>query len=643
MGRFDNGPEKPRRADEPYGSAESALQAVTEELQIIQRNLLGSLQDDIKRLQGEKIRLADDIKRLQEQKEQLQGGKQIDELQVLMRQLAQVLGNHISVQLQSSLERLVNESSGNTTLQSGTYTQTQNQESESVSNAFNNAFHTLQQDLEDYQSSLSQQLSRMSLQQEQGEAILVELVNRLKQELENTARGNTRTNPQFNEQFDEQSDFLANQQLAEFEPVREVDYVEDSANTEEQTPQQDAFSPNLLEATPTVIPPPNDTTTATATVRGANVSLPETSPQTVPETTRQPVITQPPLPGQIDVFWQRPKGLLLIGLSAIATSIYNVAIKAIFQDNSQIFGVFNLEQLISPTLGNCLFVLMLRMLVVVPLMLVLAPILHPRVWNDLQNLIEAFRSSRTQNNLTARRVLMLSIVSGCFLFLSQVMLYIAIGQLAAGMAIALLFVYPIISGLLSWLLFRESPSRFRTFAYGIIILGIFLVLGGSSSSTGNVSLGSITGIIAGVSFSFYVILTRICAARLHPVSFTLINFVTMLFLCFISLLIPLPVGLKLDINNEANFLELILSAFILGVLTLCGYLLNNFGIRKLGATRAGLISATVPALTVIFAGIIIQETLPFMQVLGVLLVTFGAAAFSIEKLKQQRVKANRSS
>ena len=82
MGRFDNGPEKSRRASEPYGSAESALQAVTEELQIIQRNLLKSLQDDVKRLQGEKIRLADDIKRLQEEKEQLQGGRHIDELQL---------------------------------------------------------------------------------------------------------------------------------------------------------------------------------------------------------------------------------------------------------------------------------------------------------------------------------------------------------------------------------------------------------------------------------------------------------------------------------------------------------------------------------------------------------------------------------
>jgi drug/metabolite transporter (DMT)-like permease len=627
MGRFDNGPEKSRRAGEPYGSAESALRAVTEELQIIQRNLLKSLQDDVKRLQGEKIRLADDIKRLQEEREHLQGGRQIDELQVLMRQLAQVLGNHISVQLQASLEKLVSSSTGNTTLQSGTYSTTHFQESESISNAFNNAFNTLQQDLEDYQSSLSQQLSRMSLQQEQGEAILVELVDRLKRELQATTTEDT------------QADFEVDEQLEEVDNIQEVDYVEDSNVIQEELPQQEPFPTSLLEEPENIIHKATDTTTATSTVRGANVSLPETSPQGVPEVNTEAPTPSQPLSRQVEGFRQRPKGLLLIALSAVATSIYNVAIKAIFN------GVFDLEQLISPTLGNCLFVLMLRMLVVVPMMLVLSPILHPRVWYDLQNLIDSVKASPNPTTVTARRVLMLSVISGCFLFLSQVMLYLSIAQVVTGMAIALLFVYPIVSGLLSWLLFRDIPSKFRAFAYFMIVLGIVLVLGGASSDTGNVTFGSITGISAGISFAFYVILTRICASRLHPVSFTLINFATMLFLCFITLcfitiLLPLPSGWSLEINS-VNFLELILSTFILGVLTLCGYLLNNFGIRKLGATRAGLISSTVPALTVVFAGIIIQETLPFIQIIGVLLVTFGAAAFSIEKLQQQRVKGNR--
>jgi len=38
---------------------------------------------------------------------------------------------------------------------------------------------------------------------------------------------------------------------------------------------------------------------------------------------------------------------------------------------------------------------------------------------------------------------------------------------------------------------------------------------------------------------------------------------------------------------------------------------------------------------VIFAGLIIQENLDIVQILGVLLVTFGAAAFSFETMRNQ--------
>jgi drug/metabolite transporter (DMT)-like permease len=95
--------------------------------------------------------------------------------------------------------------------------------------------------------------------------------------------------------------------------------------------------------------------------------------------------------------------------------------------------------------------------------------------------------------------------------------------------------------------------------------------------------------------------------------------------------------------NPVYFLELVLCAFLLGVLTLLGYLLNNFGIRKIGGSRAAIIGATIPALTVIFAGFIIQETLQLEQALGVLLVTFGAVGFCFEKIRNQTKPYNKSS
>ncbi|MBD2560348.1 MULTISPECIES: EamA family transporter [Nostoc] len=328
-------------------------------------------------------------------------------------------------------------------------------------------------------------------------------------------------------------------------------------------------------------------------------------------------------------------GLLLIVLSAVVSSLYNVAIKVIFHEGSQIFGVLEVERLLPPTLGNTLLILTLRFMVVVPLMVLLSPILHPTLWQDLENLANSVRGNPTSANAATKRILMLSVVSGCFLFLSQVLIYIAIAQVTTGMAIALFFVYPMVSGLLSWFLFRDRPGIFRIGAIAAICCGELLVLGGSpNTGMGNTSMGSIAAILSGVAFAAYIILTRVCASKMHPVTFTLINFATMLLLSFICLMLPLPSSWNLLID-PSKMLELVLSAFILGVLTLAGYLLNNVGIGKLGASRSAIIGGSIPVLTVIFAGVIIQENLDIVQILGVLLVSFGAAAFSFETMRNQ--------
>ncbi|MCC5660558.1 EamA family transporter [Nostoc sp. XA010] len=333
-------------------------------------------------------------------------------------------------------------------------------------------------------------------------------------------------------------------------------------------------------------------------------------------------------------------GLLLIVLSAVLSSLYNVAIRVIFHEGSQIFGVLEVERLLPPTLGNTLLILTLRFMVVVPLMVLLSPILHPTLWQDLENLANSVRGNSTAANTATKQILLLSVVSGCFLFLSQLLIYIAIAQVTTGMAIALFFIYPMVSGLLSWFLFRDRPTIFRISAIAAICCGELLVLGGSPNpGMGNTSMGSSAAILSGVAFAAYIILTRVCASKLHPVTFTLINFATMLLLSFICLMLPLPSSWNLVVDTS-KMLELVLSAFILGVLTLAGYLLNNVGISRLGGSRSALIGGTIPVLTVIFAGLIIQENLDIVQILGVLLVTFGAAAFSFETMRNQVKPSN---
>ncbi len=656
MGPFEKQPENPQ---DPYGAAEAALRSVTEELQIIQHNLLKSLQEDVNRLQTEKIRLSDDIKRLQVEKEHLLQGRHIGEQQALVRQLAQVLANHISSQLQSSLENLATQATQRASIESiaPSLTDTKhslstkaNERTEQLLGGLDDtltiAFNTLQQELKNYQSSFSQQLSRMQSQQQRGEAILAELVNRLHRELEKTAETPSST------MEEAQPPLFEPTRLQQGHSVEAVTHVQLDSSPRPSTPltpvppedyrlgsRGEELTPVILQREGSHSPPKKATPVSSPTSKRRSANDTTFVPPTRPASEQQTVPRPPSMPmGNLS---SGSIGLWLIVLSTVVSSLYNVAIKVIFHPNFHIFGVFEVERLISPTLGNSLLILMLRMLVVVPLMLLLAPILHPRVWQDLENLLDSVRSRHTSNNIATKQVLVLSILSGCFLFLSQVLIYLAIGQVATGIAITLFFVYPMLSGLLSWFLFRDRLTLSGSGAIAFIGLGELLVLEGSTSiSTGNISLGSTTAIASGIAFAFYVVLTRMCATKLHPITFTLINFVTMLLLSLLSLMLPLPDRWGLQLNST-NLLELILSAFILGVLTLCGYLFNNFGIRKVGANRAAIFAAIVPALTVIFAGFIIQEALEPVQVLGVLLVTCGIGAFSLDKIRN-RVKHSRN-
>ena len=739
MGRFEKRPENPRIRGELSRAAENALWDVVEDLENLQQNLLRSLQEDVKRLETEKNRLSGDIQRLIEEKENLQQSRQITEQQVLIRQLAEVLAKHISSQLQSSLKTLATQSVEHNSSDSSALQNTQlnnnaiNEIGQNVTNMLDSldgtvtiAFNSLLQELKNYQGDLSQQLSRMYSQQQQGEAILAEFVNRLRSEVEKnrdansvkTTTGGAPTVLQLSDNL--RGEAITHQngssekspQRIMVEPVALIPH--ESAHSDSTSAANAVILSSPIDNTskpssfvnpdlPTVIPDnktpepssfvnPDTSAADKASVPSSFVSLdtpsedpnselgailtskvltapslgdPKPEPLSVltpnlptgrpptpklrRETTpRQPTTPEQPITPQQQITprqqrsrtspnWSQLQiGFLFIALSTVVSSLYNVAIKAIFFTASNPLAGLPTQQLIFPTLGNIFLILMLRLLVVVPLMLLLSPILHPPIWQELENLFASLGANATPTQNKTKQALSLSVISGCLLFVSQVFIYIAIGEVTTGMAIALFFVYPVMSVFLSWFLFQERPNSLVTGAMAAIFCGELLVLGSQSTGVNNTSLGSTTAILSGIAFAIYVILTRICATKLklHPVSLTLINFTTMLLLSLICLIIPLPGNLNVAISSY-NILELVLSAFILGVLTLCGYLFNNFGIRKLGSPFSSLIGATVPILTVIFAGIMLQESLNIVQVIGVILVTLGAASISWKKTPNQ--------
>lgn len=74
------------------------------------------------------------------------------------------------------------------------------------------------------------------------------------------------------------------------------------------------------------------------------------------------------------------------------------------------------------------------------------------------------------------------------------------------------------------------------------------------------------------------------------------------------------------------------SGIWLGLLTLISYVLNNFAIRYAGASLASIIGATGPVMTALFGFFLIGEQLAGNQIFGMLVVTAGVVALSLERM-----------
>lgn len=330
----------------------------------------------------------------------------------------------------------------------------------------------------------------------------------------------------------------------------------------------------------------------------------------------EPPATPPTPPRQASAF---TTGVILILISSLMFSLQNVVVRVILKEQP-IFGIFKLGGFITPSPGNSLLILAMRMLFVVPLMaFIVAPWRYPNTWRDIKQLANPEQRGR-----------LFSVVgSGFFLFLSQFFIYIALGNIPTGVATTIFFIYPTVTILLAWALFNEKPTFLLVLATISIYIGGYLTIpttGFVSRTSGNVGLGVATAAISGIAFAIYVILIKV--SKWHPIPFSVVNFSTILVLSVTVMpFVPHKV-------SPANWSALWIGALVLTVTTLIGYLLNNIGVPMIGPALASVIGASGPALTGIIALVVIQEKLNILQILGVVLVTVWVLGISVENTKK---------
>lgn len=553
-------------------AAEALLRAMTQDVENLRQSLLVGLPEDIERLKKEKSLLIEELKNLQQERQQ-----QVHQQQQLIQQIAPALANQLIELIMQRLNQLSDSSQVTTleptpaqenrhkqlsSLKTSDYNENAHQLIASLDSTLRTTFTTLQEDLSSYQSSLSRQLGQMHTLEQQGETFLRILVNRIRETIE------------------AESSALENTSKPHLNP----------------SPQ---------------------------TANGENIS--EHYPQSVPAMTlvqsSESAVALQESQLQVPAAWKQPIGLLLVLFSWLMLSLEYVVIGVIF-NKFLLFGNWELGEFLALGMGNIVFLLWLKMLLVVPLMAIVGTRLYPSMQREIKEFIQL------NNWLSWGRFM----VSSCLWFLSQVLIYLALASISPGAAMTIFFMYPLVTLVWIWVRFGVRPNLLRSMVILGILAGVTISAFGSSSFSG---LGVAAAVGSAIAFPLSLILMPNISRKLNIISFGWINCVIILVFSTLSLVLPLPESWGFTISPIVDWRYLLALSLVLGITTITHSMFNNLGIKMIGESRASILGAVVPGLTAFLAWVMMARGMSGEQFLGMLLVTLGCASLSFEQLRRQ--------
>ena len=214
-------------------------------------------------------------------------------------------------------------------------------------------------------------------------------------------------------------------------------------------------------------------------------------------------------------------------------------------------------------------------------------------------------------------VILLALCEPCFYFVFEgyAMTYTTASQ--AGMVVSAL---PLAVVLAAWLLLGERPHRRVWIGFVLAVVGVVWLSAGSvaTESAPDPVFGNMLEALAMLCSALYVICAKQLSSRCTPVLITTVQ--SLAGLCFFLCLLFLP-AVKLP---DAFPLLPTLAVLYLGVgVTMISFLLYNFAIRSVPASRTAAFLNLVPVLTLFMGMVFLEERLTAGQWVASALVIGG--------------------
>lgn len=221
------------------------------------------------------------------------------------------------------------------------------------------------------------------------------------------------------------------------------------------------------------------------------------------------------------------------------------------------------------------------------------------------------------------RVALLGASLGVFQFGVAFALFEGFERAPVALVTLLYFAYPLITAVGATLLYKEELGLRRGLILAVALAGVALTIGIPDSANW---VGIVLGLVAGLCVAALILSSRylMVARELTPIALCALMFTSPA----IALALAVPARAPdFDLSGEAW----VWAAGAVAVAAVIPITLFYTGVKRAGATAAGLLSTAEPLVSVLLAYAVLGESLSALQLVGGALIVTSVVALSLER------------
>jgi drug/metabolite transporter (DMT)-like permease len=244
----------------------------------------------------------------------------------------------------------------------------------------------------------------------------------------------------------------------------------------------------------------------------------------------------------------------------------------------------------------------------------------------------AFRTSRKSEShkLTIKDVFILITLGFIGYYAASYFDFYGLKFIKASLERLILFVYPTLVILITWVVFNIKPSKMQVFAIIITYAGIFLAFADDLDVSGNgLWKGVILIFLSAFTYAIYLVGSGRMIPKIGPVRFTSY---AMIVSCVLVIIHYSAIHSTEVLNQPWQIYALGFSMAIFS--TVVPSFLISEAIKRMGSSNFAIYGSLGPISTIILAVIFLGERLDYYQVAGTIVVIIGVSIINLKKAQK---------